>query len=428
MSIDKRILCINYTDYQKNIREILEQTSGKLIVIIVIAAVLVVGTVAGIFAFRACGGISYQAAITDMMQMISEGKYEDAIDKYSIEGKANLTESQKQKLAMMQGMTYTADVDEKNAKIYKKGDAQFDSYCSRMTSDTAKRDQITEIVEVPVTVNVKGTVFGSPVDQYVAVGVQSTDNPKQLGYYELTAGTYTRTQDEEKVPGKTYYKKQQVNGKTLDTKIGEMDVTINGKLTATQADIRYASITELGTVSADIRNLKSGNAAATKLVSGTLYLTGGLYMMSGQSSDASYEVYGRAIYKFGGMTERRVVGFGNHYVGLKADVSGGSITISFVDNTNGDHDSANFNIADTQFYQDGVSAAYERGKAEGSGTHNITIMASVRESANPGGYTEIFEDAGAYTDLRNKVDGFYTFKVSCGGTDKWYGFWVGPRH
>ena len=58
---------------------------------------------------------------------------------------------------------------------------------------------------------------------------------------------------------------------------------------------------------------------------------------------------------------------------------------------------------------------------------NITIMASVRESANPGGYTEIFEDAGAYTDLRNKVDGFYTFKVSCGGTDKWYGFWVGPR-
>ena len=139
--------------------------SGKLIVIIVIAAVLVVGTVAGIFAFRACGGISYQAAITDMMQMISEGKYEDAIDKYSIEGKANLTESQKQKLAMMQGMTYTADVDEKNAKIYKKGDAQFDSYCSRMTSDTAKRDQITEIVEVPVTVNVKGTVFGSPVDQ-----------------------------------------------------------------------------------------------------------------------------------------------------------------------------------------------------------------------------------------------------------------------
>ena len=63
----------------------------------------------------------------------------------------------------------------------------------------------------------------------------------------------------------------------------------------------------------------------------------------------------------------------------------------------------------------------------GGGSHNITIMASTRESANPGGYTEIFEDAGAYTDLRNKVDGFYTFKVSCGGTDKWYGFWVGPR-
>ena len=61
------------------------------------------------------------------------------------------------------------------------------------------------------------------------------------------------------------------------------------------------------------------------------------------------------------------------------------------------------------------------------GGGNITIMASVRESANPGGYTEIFEDAGDYMDLRNKVDGFYTFKVSCGSTDKWYGFWVGER-
>ena len=33
MAIDKRILCINFIDYQKNIGEILEQNSGKLIVI-----------------------------------------------------------------------------------------------------------------------------------------------------------------------------------------------------------------------------------------------------------------------------------------------------------------------------------------------------------------------------------------------------------
>ena len=33
MSIDKRILCINFIDYQKNIGEIFKQTSGKLIVI-----------------------------------------------------------------------------------------------------------------------------------------------------------------------------------------------------------------------------------------------------------------------------------------------------------------------------------------------------------------------------------------------------------
>ena len=33
MAIDKRIFCISFVDYQKNIREILKQISGKLIVI-----------------------------------------------------------------------------------------------------------------------------------------------------------------------------------------------------------------------------------------------------------------------------------------------------------------------------------------------------------------------------------------------------------
>ena len=131
----------------------------------------------------------------------------------------------------------------------------------------------------------------------------------------------------------------------------------------------------------------------------------------------------------------------------------------------GDDYNVNFNIAATQYFINSVTAAKNVGTytvvtigpselgttvqktlnvfngydastqqmpfyitLPAGGGGNITIMASVRESANPGGYTEIFEDAVASTDLRNKVDGFYTFKVTCGSTEKWYGFWVGPRH
>ena len=108
-----------------------------------------------------------------------------------------------------------------------------------------------------------------------------------------------------------------------------------------------------------------------------------------------------------------------------ASASGGQITIPWTKFSGAAGTPVNFNIADTQFYQDGVSAAYERGKAEGSGTHNITIRADERFDTKPAWATEIFEDAGDYEDLRTKKTGYYVFKVTCGTAEKWYCFHVG---
>lgn len=116
----------------------------------------------------------------------------------------------------------------------------------------------------------------------------------------------------------------------------------------------------------------------------------------------------------------------------------------------------NFNIADTQYFKDSVAAAdtagYNRAANQrttlyttsngtftapfgyyqvtvdvptSSGTHNIKISANNRYDSKPSGYTEIFEDAGAYMDLHGARPGWYTFKAACGDSDKWYCFRVG---
>ena len=41
--------------------------------------------------------------------------------------------------------------------------------------------------------------------------------------------------------------------------------------------------------------------------------------------------------------------------------------------------------------------------------------------------TEIFENSGPDQDMRNKVSGYYVFKITCGSSTKYYGFWVGAR-
>lgn len=337
--------------------------------------------------------------------------------------------------SVVSGKTYyvpKANLKESSALLYRNEDGQtvyyvrsdnIDMRASTLaswgvyTDDTLSAGILVDKVNSGNTLYILGekVVFGSPVDQYVAVGVQSTDNPKQLGYYELSAGTYTRTQDEEKVPGKTYYKKQQVNGKTLDTKIGEMDVTINGKLTATQADIRYATIQNLRNVSAKIDNLTGGtiveNFCKASLVVGTTLTANNTFVHDGDT------IYKRAIkwyanedpiatvHALGGSAElpTQSILLG-HYHAISASESNGVITITqgAVQDTAG---AANFNIADTQFYKDGVSAAWDAAAA-------LTVPPS-----DGTGTTFVFKAPKYYEKtqgnwVREQVD--YTFTISKG--------------
>lgn len=120
---------------------------------------------------------------------------------------------------------------------------------------------------------------------------------------------------------------------------------------------------------------------------------------------------------------------------------------AYVDNAQKDSDTAE---SGTEAYYDGYGDGYDHAESQlttlsvtsngtytpsfgyssvtvnvPTGTHNILITASERFNNEPTTSTQIFEDTGAYTDLHNARAGYYTFKVSCGGTDKWYYFRVG---
>lgn len=62
-----------------------------------------------------------------------------------------------------------------------------------------------------------------------------------------------------------------------------------------------------------------------------------------------------------------------------ATASGGQITIPWTKLDGSPGTAVNFNIADTQFYQDGVSAAYSRGVADGGGTAVASAELVVRQ-------------------------------------------------
>lgn len=61
----------------------------------------------------------------------------------------------------------------------------------------------------------------------------------------------------------------------------------------------------------------------------------------------------------------------------------------------------------------------------GSSSHNILVGANNRYDQKPSNCVEIFEDVGAYQDLHGARPGWYTFKATCGDSEKWYCFRVG---
>lgn len=88
---------------------------------------------------------------------------------------------------------------------------------------------------------------------------------------------------------------------------------------------------------------------------------------------------------------------------------------------------ANFNIAATQFYIDGVAAAYERGKSEGSASSaNIDLANSGQiylHTADPGsGYTNLGSLGSKITEGKSNGSAYVSFQATCDGgkTYKYY--------
>lgn len=113
-----------------------------------------------------------------------------------------------------------------------------------------------------------------------------------------------------------------------------------------------------------------------------VYIDGTIEMFDSFTSNS--ESFQAVTARFGASASgvsQRILGHGSLLVGLEAVVNGGQIEIKFADNSDGTHNSANFNIAATQFYIDGVAAA----AASGAASHNVSSIGSITLSQSDAG-------------------------------------------
>jgi len=121
-----------------------------------------------------------------------------------------------------------------------------------------------------------------------------------------------------------------------------------------------------------------------------------------------------------------VTGFGSY------SASGGQISIPYYTvaipaGSGAQAGNINFNIADTKYFQDEVSAAYERGKSEGSASStNIDLANSGQiylHTADPGsGYTNLGSLGSKITEGKSNGSAYVSFQATCDGgkTYKYY--------
>lgn len=141
----------------------------KAIVIAVVAVVLVAGIALGsFFIFRICNDGSkgsYKDALTDLTNMFNNGKYLEAMEKYSVDGKAPDMNGMESMLSMLNGIKWEIKVDEANSKVYAKGTEEFDRYISYVTDDETYIAKADEVAVVEATMSMSGSVLGQPVNE-----------------------------------------------------------------------------------------------------------------------------------------------------------------------------------------------------------------------------------------------------------------------
>lgn len=182
------------------------------------------------------------------------------------------------------------------------------------------------------------------------------------------------------------------SNKTVDGKFEDVEVEIAGKVTAQEVAATYATISELNAQKARFDNLESPNGGIVGIYSGsvnasdtitapTLYANSSLSIGTGTSGGSGSLYYRGTQYfrqaiKMGGVAGSIALGYFlgdsttalnlDHYHSISAVEGTGAnagkilLTLGAPQLSAG---TANFNIAATQYYQDGVAAAQEDGWA-----------------------------------------------------------------
>ena len=139
-------------------------------VIIVVAAILLTaGIVFGVFfGLKGCNNAatgSYKDALNDAMALMSAGKIDEALEKYSIGGSGEPASQANAVFNMIGNVKVTVDVNDDKTKVYSKGTEEFDDALSYITSDKMVQAQISEIVYVDAEMTVSGNVLGQAFDR-----------------------------------------------------------------------------------------------------------------------------------------------------------------------------------------------------------------------------------------------------------------------
>lgn len=142
--------------------------SPKLLIALIVAVAVVAGAViGGIFLLRSCTNPargSYTDALNDIAGMLNAGKYEEAVQKYTIDSPV-LTDAERQKLVLLSGIRYDIKVNEAGSEVYAQGSSDYAQLVGQFTSDPAKQQQISEIAAVDATVTVSGNVWGQALNE-----------------------------------------------------------------------------------------------------------------------------------------------------------------------------------------------------------------------------------------------------------------------
>jgi len=267
------------------------------------------------------------------------------------------------------------------------------------TDNTLTGGVVAEKLNSSTNTYVKGdqVYIGDVTFDYQRVYPTASTNPAAMDYFESAGGgAYKLTKDITPVSGKAYYKRSIKTGTNADDKFTAVDNLIANKVdtnyltanytTTTNLEANYTKTTDLEAAYATIKSLNTEKGRIDNLISGStqaakLWAVDVLANNVSVGSSASGDMYYRGkkltsawllnyngtkkypVLTIDGMNDSQPSGYselGNAIASISKNNNAPDGQIGFnyttLDGTSG---TVNFSIADTQFYKDGVSAAWD---------------------------------------------------------------------